>query len=154
MTNTDSLRTLIEPTHAGGALPQSESAPTQLRGQRLRVVVADDSPTFIEVLCALLELDHQIDVVARVGNGAEAIETVAKLRPDAVLMDVDIPILDGLNAAMVISSRFPGTRIVLMSVFESSELRADAQACGAVAFIDKTMFRDEFPQALGIPTAL
>jgi two-component system response regulator DesR len=108
----------------------------------------------MEVVCTLLELDYQIDVVARVGDGAEAIEAVAKLRPDAVLMDVDMPLLDGLNAAMVISTRFPETRIVLMTAFEYPGLRAEAQACGAVVFIDKTMFREELPQALGIPPVL
>ena len=98
-------------------------------------------------------MDHQIDVVARVGDGGDAIEAVAKLRPDAVLMDVDMPILDGLTAAMIISAQFPGTRIVLMTAFESPELRAEAEACGALGLVDKAMFREEFPQALGIPPA-
>ena len=151
MTNTNFLRTLTEFAPARVAFPESNSAPARLRRERLRLIVADDSPEFMEVVCALLELDHQIDVVARVGDGGEAIEAVAKLRPDAVLMDVDMPILDGLTATMVISAQFPGTRIVLMSAFESPELRAEAQACGALGLVDKTMFREEFPQVLGIP---
>ncbi len=117
--------------------------------KRLRTIVADDSSTFLEVICALLELDGQVDVVARARDGIDAIEAVAKLRPDLVLMDIEMPSLDGLDAALIISSRLPSTRIVLMSADESPEIRADAQACGAKGFIHKPRFREEFRQAFG-----
>ena len=92
---------------------------------RLRTAVIDDSETFLEVVCALLECDDSLDVVARGHDGEEAINIVAKLRPDLVVMDIDMPRLDGLNAALVISTRFPSTQIVLMSAEDSRELRAD-----------------------------
>jgi response regulator RpfG family c-di-GMP phosphodiesterase len=66
---------------------------------RIRTVVVDDSPTFLQVACELLELDPAIDVVARAGKGGEAIETVMKTKPDMVLMDVNMPYLDGLTLA-------------------------------------------------------
>jgi chemotaxis response regulator CheB len=66
---------------------------------RIRTVVVDDSPTFLQVACELLELDPTIDLVARAGKGGEAIETVMKTKPDMVLMDVNMPYLDGLTLA-------------------------------------------------------
>ncbi|HVH85272.1 MAG TPA: response regulator [Terriglobales bacterium] len=118
--------------------------------QRLRTVVIDDSATFLEVVCALMERDDELDIVARGRDGIEAIELVAKLNPDLVVMDVDMPRLDGLNAAFIISSRFPSTQIVLMSAEDSGELRADCMACGAMAFVHKPRFRQEFPLCLEI----
>ena len=66
---------------------------------RIRTVVVDDSPTFLQVACDLLELDPTIDLVARAGKGGEAIETVMKTKPDMALMDVNMPYLDGLTLA-------------------------------------------------------
>jgi DNA-binding NarL/FixJ family response regulator len=116
--------------------------------RRLKIVVADDSPTFLEVVCALLELEEEIDVIARVGDGLEAIEVVAALHPDLVLMNIEMPRLDGLTAALLISERSPLTTIVLMSSEESSELRMDCRAFGAERFIYKPDLREEFPIVL------
>lgn len=113
--------------------------------RRLRTVVIDDSDTFLEVICALIERDDTVDVVARGRDGIEAIEIVGKLLPELLLMDIDMPHLDGLNAAVVISRCYPETRIILMSSEETPELRADCRACGAVGFISKAHFRQEFP---------
>jgi len=73
---------------------RSELAQEPLRKpdpNRIRTVVVDDSPTFLEVACELLELDPAIDLLARAGKGGEAIEIVMKLKPDMVLMDVNMP---------------------------------------------------------------
>ena len=115
---------------------------------RLRTVVIDDSAMFLEVACALLERDDELDVVARGRNGREAVDIVAKLSPDLVVMDIDMPQLDGLTAALIISCSFPSTRIILMSAEDSYELRADCMACGAEAFVHKPRFRQEFPLCL------
>jgi len=97
---------------------RSEPAQEPLRKpdpNRIRTVVVDDSPTFLEVACELLELDPAIDLVARAGKGGEAIEIVMKLKPDMVLMDVNMPYLDGLTLAWFFAHRFPSARVVLMS---------------------------------------
>ena len=116
----------------------------EFESQRLRTVVIDDSPTFLEVVCALMERENELDIVARGKNGIEAIELVAKLNPDLVVMDVDMPKLDGLMAALILSCSFPETRIVLMSAEDSPELRMECMGCGAEAFIQKARFRQEF----------
>jgi len=117
--------------------------------RRLKIVVADDSQTFLEVVCALLELEEEVDVIARVGDGLEAIEVVADLQPDLLLMDVEMPHLDGLTAALLILERSPLTTVVLMSAEESAELRMDCRAFGVERFIYKPDLREEFPIVLG-----
>jgi len=126
-------------THSSGA---------QLASARLRTIVIDDSPSFLEVICELLEREDVIDIIARGCDGMEAIEMTAKWNPDLVLMDVDMPQLDGLNAALIISTRFPSTRIILMSVDDSPQLRADCVACGGTSFVNKSRFKQDFDRAL------
>jgi CheY-like chemotaxis protein len=126
---------------------RSETAQETLRqpdSSRIRTVVVDDSPTFLQIACELLELDPVIDLVARAGKGGEAIETVMKLRPDMVLMDVHMPYLDGLTLAWFFANRFPSVRVVLMSTDESPELRDACEAAGAFDFVHKENFRQEF----------
>jgi CheY-like chemotaxis protein len=117
-------------------------------GRRLRIVVADDSPTFLKVVCALLELEEDVDVIARVADGLEATEVVADLHPDLVLMDVHMPHLDGLTAALLIAERCPLTVVVLMSSEDSPELRLDCRAFGVDQFIVKAELREQFPLVL------
>jgi two-component system response regulator DesR len=120
-------------------------APSQATGpKRIRTVVVDDSPTFLQVACALLELDPLIDLVARAGKGGEAIETVFKLQPDLVLTDVHMPYLDGLTLAWFFARRFPSARVVLMSADNTPELREACEAAGGFDFVHKENFREEF----------
>jgi two-component system response regulator YesN len=112
--------------------------------KRIRTVVVDDSETFLEVVCELLELDPLVDVVARADRGGEAIETVMKLRPDMVLMDVHMPYLDGLTLAWFFGQRLPSASVVLMSTDNTPELRAACEDSGATDFVHKENFRQEF----------
>lgn len=116
--------------------------------RRIRTVVVDDSPAFLQVACALLELDPVIDLIARAGKGGEAIETVMKLKPDLVLMDVHMPYLDGLTLAWFFNHRFPSARVVLMSSENTPELREACRESGACDFVNKENFRQEFRVAL------
>jgi CheY-like chemotaxis protein len=111
---------------------------------RIRTVVVDDSPTFLQVACELLEIDPVIDLVARADKGGEAIETVLKLQPELVLMDVHMPYLDGLTLSWFFAQRFPAAWVVLMSTDDSPELREACVAAGAFDFVHKEDFRREF----------
>jgi CheY-like chemotaxis protein len=122
--------------------------PVEAAAKRIRTVVVDDSPTFLQVTCELLELDPFIDVVARAGKGGEAIETVLKLQPDLVLMDVHMPYLDGLTLAWFFTRRFPVARVVLMSTDNTPELQQACEESGAFDFVHKENFRQEFGTVL------
>lgn len=139
------MATVAEPVFSA-IETQPESVATGTK--RIRTVVVDDSETFLEVVCELLELDPLVDVVARADRGGEAIETVMKLKPDMVLMDVHMPYLDGLTLAWFFAQRFPSARVVLMSTDNTPELRTACEDSGAEDFVHKENFRQEFCSVL------
>jgi DNA-binding NarL/FixJ family response regulator len=116
--------------------------------KRIRTVVVDDSEMFPQVACELLSLDLFIDLIARADKAGGAIETVMKLQPDLVLMDVHMPYVDGLTLAWFFAQRFPATRVVLMSSENTPELREACEESGALDFVHKENFRQEFRAAL------
>jgi DNA-binding NarL/FixJ family response regulator len=140
------MGTAWEVTAAIGLPRISSDAPQE---PRIRVVVVDDSPAYLEVICALLELADVVDVVGRANNGAEAISAVAKLQPDLLLMDIQMPLVNGPSAAAFLSVVFPRTKIVLMSAEDPEAFPEVCEACGAQAFIHKAEFRREFMNTLG-----
>jgi len=120
----------------------------QTEARPLRTVVVDDSETFLQIVCELLEIEPLIDLIARADKGGEAIETVMKLKPDLVLMDVHMPYLDGLTLSWFFAQRFPEARVVLMSADNTPELRQACRQSGALEFVHKENFRQEFHTAL------
>jgi DNA-binding NarL/FixJ family response regulator len=117
-------------------------------GEPLRVVVVDDSPSFLEVACALLEREEGIEVAGKGTDGTEAICAVANLRPDVLLMDIQMPCMNGLTAALLISQHFPAVKIVLMSSDGSLPMRIACQSSGAQAFVYKPEFKIQLSTAL------
>ncbi|MCL4507258.1 MAG: response regulator transcription factor [Chloroflexi bacterium] len=103
-------------------------------GQTIRLVVADDQASARAGLKAVLANYPQFEVLADAANGQEAIELVERWRPDVVLMDARMPVLDGLQATQVIKRRWPQTRVVVLSMYVA---RAYALAAGADAFLLK-----------------
>jgi DNA-binding NarL/FixJ family response regulator len=104
----------------------------------LRMIVVDDSPDLLEVLCDLLEANKDVEIIGRGDDGSEALGLVSAMQPDLVLMDVQMPHVDGIAAAALITMHFPETTVVLMSGDDSPELRAQCMDCGAHAFIHKS----------------
>lgn len=115
---------------------------------RMRTVVVDSSDTFLKVTCHLLDLEDAIDLVAAASDGIEALDTVIRLQPALVVMDVYLPELDGLSVASLLAEIQPAPRVVLMSSEDSPELRAAGQRAGAFAFVTKANFLQEFEAVL------
>jgi DNA-binding NarL/FixJ family response regulator len=103
----------------------------------LSMIVVDDSPDLLEVIGALLDKNNDVEIIARGSDGSEALGLVSAMAPDLVLMDVEMPHVDGIAAAALITMHFPETVVVLMSGDNSPELRAQCRDCGAHAFIHK-----------------
>jgi DNA-binding NarL/FixJ family response regulator len=116
--------------------------------QKLRTLLVDDSAEYLTAVCAVLERDGTIDVIGAAGNGIEAIKAVADLQPDLVIMDVQMPQMDGLIAASVLSRHFPATKIVLISAEDSHQLRLASRAAGADAFLAKSRFKQDLASVL------
>ena len=115
---------------------------------QIRVVVVDDSPDFLEVVCALLNLEDSIEVVRRAADGSGAIQAAADVHPDVILMDVQMPYMNGVTTALLLSQHFPEIKVILMSADESLQTRIACQSSGARAFVYKPAFREQFYKAL------
>lgn len=104
---------------------------------RRQVLLADDSSQVLQDLRLLLELRGEIVIIAEAANGQEAVRLAADLAPDVVLMDLEMPVMDGYEATRQIKSRLPAPRVVILSVHAGSEERAKAIAAGADGFVVK-----------------
>jgi DNA-binding NarL/FixJ family response regulator len=104
--------------------------------RRVRVVVVDDHQMLREALVGMLELSG-LEVLGAAADGAEATSMAAELAPDVVLMDLRLPIMNGLDATRLLRQVAPDTAVVMFSAFDSPELRGQAFAAGAVAYLPK-----------------
>ena len=104
-----------------------------------RVLIVDDVPQVRRELHTLLPLLEAIDIVGEAENGQRAIELAANLRPDVILMDVEMPIVDGLTATRAIKQQCPQCppRVIILSIHSDEAVRAKARAAGADDFVDK-----------------
>jgi DNA-binding NarL/FixJ family response regulator len=100
-----------------------------------RVLIADDRPRSRGGLKAVLALRPEIEIVGEAADGQEAVRLVAECRPDVVLMDARMPVLDGVEATRLIKERWPAVKVVVLTIHAS--YRADALAAGADAFLIK-----------------
>jgi DNA-binding NarL/FixJ family response regulator len=109
----------------------------------IRIVLVEDNQVFREALELLLGLQSDIDVVASVGDGTEAVPIVREHRPDVVLMDYRLPVLDGVQATRAVLEASPGVAVVCLTA--SANLReVDAlYEAGAVACLSKDQELDE-----------
>lgn len=112
----------------------------------IRVAIVDDSEDFRVVLRELLQMLFDVEIVGEGRNGFEALELTAELGPDLLIMDVDMPVLSGPTAAMLISTHFPTTTILMMSGEDSPELRERCLQSGASAFSPKQTITHEFAE--------
>lgn len=102
-----------------------------------RVVLVDDAPDVRGVIRALLRRDPNFSVVGEAGDGAQGVEVVRDLRPDLVLLDLAMPVMDGLTALPLMLQASPATRVVVLSAFGTDRTVAAAMDAGATAFIHK-----------------
>ena len=106
-------------------------------GTPIRVVVADDHPLIREGIIASLGRAEDIRVVGEARNGEEAVTLVTRLLPDVVLMDLDMPAMDGVTAISVLTERFPGLKILVLSAYEDNQHVYTAMQAGAVGYVIK-----------------
>ena len=103
----------------------------------VRVLLVDDQSLFREALATLLGVRADIDVVGEAGNGDEALAQVARLRPDVVLMDLRMPVLDGIAATRRLRVEQPGVRVIALTTFDDDEDVFAALRAGAVGYLLK-----------------
>lgn len=114
----------------------------------IRVLLVDDQALFREGLSTLLSLHPDIDVVGEAANGLEALELTAELRPDVVLMDLRMPLLDGVTATRRLKERRDPARVIVLTTFDNDESVFDGLRAGAVGYLLKDVSSDKLLEAI------
>ncbi|WJV44232.1 response regulator transcription factor [Streptomyces flavofungini] len=128
-----SLPTAASPTPASAPTPASESGASG----RVRVLIADDQPLVRRGLALILTPDPAFDVVGEAENGEQAVALAHRLRPDVVVMDIRMPVLDGVGATEELARVLPRCRVLALSTFDMDEYVVGALRAGAYGFLPK-----------------
>jgi len=133
---------------------ESSAAPKQPGSSgRLRVVIADDTADLRAMVRAMLETLTNVEVVAEATNGLEAVQACISLQPDLLLLDLSMPVMNGMEALVQVRTCAPGTKVVVLSGYARDQAAVDALSRGAAAYVEKggsgrrlvTLIEDLFP---------
>lgn len=102
-----------------------------------RVLLADDTPEIRLLVRMALELAGGFEIIGEAGDGAEALHLSGNHKPDAIVLDLAMPVMDGLEAIPAIKRDSPGTKILVLSGFNASQMKREAMEAGADAYIEK-----------------
>jgi len=120
-----------------------------LRGQETyRILVAEDNAAFAAALEAVLDMDGRFTVVGRARDGGRAVELVRRLDVDAVVMDIEMPEVDGVEATRLLQIERPGLPVVAISGHDYEERVLEIRAAGAVDYVRKSRLEEELVDAL------
>ena len=114
----------------------------------IRIVLADDHDIFRDGFNVMLKKQSQFKLVGEASNGTELIEVTEKLMPDVVITDIKMPKLDGIEAARIITSKFPGIYIIALSMFDDDNLIIDMLEAGARGYLLKSAHKNEIFDAI------
>lgn len=103
----------------------------------LRVLVVDDHESVRKGVCAILDSREDIEICGEASDGGEAIEKARALKPDLVIMDISMPIMDGISAAREIHKMSPETAIIILSMHDSKQLMERAKQTGLRGYVTK-----------------
>ncbi|RLU83609.1 DNA-binding response regulator [Streptomyces griseocarneus] len=116
----------------------------------IRVLIADDQPLVRRGLALILAPDPVFEVVGEAANGAEAVELAHALRPDVVIMDIRMPVLDGVAATARLAGELPGCRVLALSTFDMDEYVVAALRAGACGFLPKDISPEDLTAAVQV----
>ena len=113
-----------------------------------RILVAEDTESFLDAIALLLEQDNRFVVAARARHGREAVDLAERISPDAVVMDIEMPVLDGVEATRLLRAVAPELPIVAVSGHDYEERVLEIRQAGANDYVRKARMADELPRAL------
>ena len=114
----------------------------------IRLLLVDDQPTVRRGLGLRLHLEPDMQIVGEASSGREALSMAQALTPDVVLMDVEMPEMDGIEATAALSAAVSTSAVVILSIHDDAQTRGRAQAAGAVAFVEKQGATDHLLAAI------
>ena len=113
-----------------------------------RILVAEDDESFLDVIALLLEQDDRFAVAGRAHNGRDAVELAERVSPDAVVIDIEMPVLDGVEATRLLRAAAPELAIVAVSGHDYEERVLEIRRAGADDYVRKARLADELPRVL------
>ena len=113
-----------------------------------RILVAEDDESFLETITLLLEQDDRFVVAGAARNGEEAVTLAEELAPDVVVLDIEMPLLDGVAAARQLRAAWPQLAIVAVSGHDYEERVLEIRQAGADDYVRKARMADELPRAI------
>lgn len=113
-----------------------------------RILVAEDTESFLDTIALVLENDERFEVSGRAHNGQEAVELAQRVTPDAVVMDIEMPVLDGVEATRHLKAEAPELPIVAISGHDYEERVLEIRRAGADDYVRKARLADELPRVL------
>jgi DNA-binding NarL/FixJ family response regulator len=114
----------------------------------IRIGIVDGNDLHRGILHESLDLIPELEVVAEAKNGAEAVSMVEFLHPDIVLMDVNMPVLNGIEATRIISSNFSDTKVIILTLYGDRSISDTAREAGACQFLNKYCGQEKLFQAI------
>ncbi len=115
---------------------------------RVSVVIADDQRLFAAAVEAILSTDGRIRVVGQALDGRAAIDLVLEQRPDVVLMDIEMPVLDGIAATRAIRAQAPATSVIVLTGSEHADDVSRARSAGAAGYVTKDQIAGDLVRAI------
>jgi DNA-binding NarL/FixJ family response regulator len=113
-----------------------------------RLAICDDVEAFRRLLAIVFELEHDIEVVGQASDGQEAIDLVSSTPVDVLLLDLAMPTMDGLEALPKLREASPGTKVIMLTGFGTTEIRDRALAAGADRYLEKGITPDTILAAI------
>ena len=110
----------------------------------IRILLADDRSMFRQAIASLIAMQDDMVVVGQAGNGLEAIEQAHALGPDLIVMDIEMPVMNGVEATRHIKEQLPGIKIVMLTVSEDDDFLFDAIRFGADGYLLKNLSPEQF----------
>ncbi|HPT69591.1 MAG TPA: response regulator transcription factor [Syntrophomonas sp.] len=115
---------------------------------KIRILIADDQPVVCEGLKVILQLEEDFEVVGICSNGQETLKSCRIFRPDIVLMDARMPVMDGVTAAREINRLFPESKVMILTTFNERQLVVNSIQSGVSGFLLKDMQPDDVCRAI------
>ena len=133
----------IKQVHLSSALPQPVSTKLICKGPAIRVLLADDHTVVRDGLSVIIDQEAGLQVVAQAGTGRQAVELWDEHRPDITLMDLQMPLLNGVDAIREIRAAHPEARIIVLTTFDGDEDIYRALRAGAKSYLLKDARRED-----------
>lgn len=114
-----------------------ETAHAHLDTPPTRVLIVDDEPLFMEMVGVMLDAEEDLVLVGRARNGEEAVRLASKLQPDLIVMDISMPVMDGIDATRAIREQDPSACILILTGGSSITEIDDARKAGAAGYLTK-----------------